>query len=193
MNEERTPKVKEVAKRYYSQKSVQKALLETAKQREAVPLYFDAFGKRPDILLYEEDIKNLVVKGATSFHCSEERWKDALKLSVGMSKTELDSLRSDWDFLIDVDCKFLDYSKITAALLMEALYFHNVQTFGIKFSGGTGFHICIAAEAFPKQIFDIQLKDYFPDAARFMLEYLKQMIEKELAARIEELDSIDEI
>lgn len=186
-------KIKEISRRYYRQRSVQKALLETSKQREVVPLYYDIFGKRPDIILYEGDIRSLVEKGATSFHCSEERWSDPLKLRSDLSKAELDGLRVGWDFIIDVDCKFIEYSKIITSLLTEALYFHNVQNFGLKFSGGTGFHLCVASEAFPKEIFGIQLKDYFPDAARFMLEYLKQMIRKELSSRIQDLDSLNEI
>ncbi|OYT41310.1 hypothetical protein B6U80_01600 [Candidatus Pacearchaeota archaeon ex4484_26] len=186
-------KIKRIAKRYYSQKSIQKVMFETAKDREVVPLYFDSFGKRPDAIIYEGDIKSLIDKGATSFHCSEERWKDPLKLEVGLSKTELNNLRKGWDFLIDIDCKFIEYSKMTASLLRDAFYFHNIQTFGIKFSGGTGFHLCVASEAFPKEIFGIKLKDYFPEAARFMLDYLKSMIEKELSVRIQERDSIKEI
>lgn len=186
-------KLKEISKRYYKQKSVQRALLETALNREVVPLYYDVFGKRPDTIMYEEDIKSLISRGATSFHCSEERWKDPLKLSLNLSKKELDDLRDGWDFLIDVDCKFIEYSKITASLLTEALYFHNIQTFGVKFSGGTGFHICVAYEAFPKKIFDIELKNQFPEIARLLLEYLKQMIKKELASRILDLDSLKEI
>jgi len=193
MMKEKGEKLKQIAKRYYSQKSVQRAIFETAKQREVVPLYFDNFGKRPDSIIYEGDIKSLIERGATSFHCSEERWNDPLKLAVGMSKKEMDDLRVGWDFLIDIDCKFIEDSKITAALLRDALYFHNIQTFGLKFSGGTGFHLCVASEAFPKKISNIELKNYFPDAARFMLEYLKRMIEKELASRIQEQDTINEI
>lgn len=189
----KSEKAKDIAKKYYLQKSIQRVMLETAKQREVVPLYYDSFGKRPDAIIYEGDIKSLVDRGATSFHCSEERWKDPLKLGVGMTKTELDELREGWDFLIDIDCKFIEYSKITASLLVDALYFHNIQTFGLKFSGGTGFHLCVASEAFPKEIFSIKLQDYFPDAARFMLEYLKRMIEKGLSLRIQEIDTISEI
>lgn len=186
-------RLKEISRRFYSQKSVQRALLETAKNREVVPRYYDIFGKRPDALFYEGDLKSLINNGATSFHCSEERWKDPLKLKVELSKQELDGLRAGWDFLIDVDCKFIEYSKTTASLLAEALFFHNIQTFGLKFSGGTGFHLCVAYEAFPKEIFGIELSKYFPDAAKAMLEYLRQMIKKELASRIQDLDSIKEI
>lgn len=186
-------KIKEIARRYYLQKSVQKAMLEMAKQREIVPLYYDSFGKRPDILVYAGDIKSLVGEGATSFHCSEERWQDPLKLRVDLTKQELDELRVGWDFIIDVDCKFIEYSKVTAALLVESLYFHNVQNFGVKFSGGTGFHIAVAQEAFPKEIFSRELRLQFPSAAKAMLEYLKQMIHDELASRIKDLDSMNEI
>ncbi len=186
-------KFKELSRRYYRQRSVQKALLETAKQREVVPRYYDSFGKRPDILLYEGDIRSLVERGATSFHCSEERWEDPLKLKAGLSKQELDELRVGWDLLIDVDCKFIEYSKVAAALLRDALYFHKIQTFGVKFSGGTGFHFCVASEAFPKEISGKAMKYYFPDGARAILDYLSEMIKPKLSSRIEDLDSIREI
>ena len=160
---------------------------------EVAPRYFNTFGTRPDILLYDGDVESLANRGATSFHCSEERWKDPLKLKVELGRQELDSLREGWDFIIDIDCKFIEYSKLTASLLIKALQFHGVNTFGLKFSGGTGFHLCVAYEAFPKMIYGKDLRLLFPDAARAMLDYLKRIIEKELAARLQDLDSMREI
>lgn len=186
-------RIKEAAARYYRQRAVKKALVEAARGREIAPRYFNAFGTRPDILLYDGDVESLANRGATSFHCSEERWRDPLKLKVELSRQELDSLREGWDFLIDIDCKFIEYSKITASLLIKALRFHGVNTFGIKFSGGTGFHLCVAYEAFPKTIYGRELRLQFPDAARAMLDYLKRIIEKELASRLQDLDSAREI
>ncbi|MEK6852999.1 MAG: DNA primase small subunit domain-containing protein [Nanoarchaeota archaeon] len=185
--------LRDITKRFYSRKDVQRVILKTAKNREVAVRYGENFGRRPDTLNYENDIFELAKRGATSFHCSEERWKDPLKLTAQMSKSELEELRTEWDLLIDIDCKYLEYSKTAASLIVEALHFHNIQNFGIKFSGGTGFHIGIPFESFPKSIDNVKIKNYFPDGARLILEYLKDMIKKELASRIMELETTREI
>ena len=60
---------------YYSKQEVQKAIFEFSRHKEVCPRYFEGFGKRPDVLQYPGDIFELVKKGATSFHCSEEIWQ----------------------------------------------------------------------------------------------------------------------
>ena len=66
-------KVQIIDQSYYSRKEVQEAIYNFCKNRETVPRYLEGFGKRPDVLDYPTDILALVKKGATSFHCSEER------------------------------------------------------------------------------------------------------------------------
>ena len=60
-----------------------------------------------------------------------------------MSRQEQDELRQGWDLLVDIDSKYLDYSKIAAELIAEALEFHNVKNYAIKFSGSKGMHIIV--------------------------------------------------
>ncbi|MFA5084603.1 MAG: hypothetical protein WC475_04480, partial [Candidatus Paceibacterota bacterium] len=93
----------------------------------------------------------------------------------------------------DIDCKFPEYSKIAAFLLTEAFYFHNMRNFGLKFSGGSGFHLGISFKAFPKIINGIKISEFFPDGPRMIAAYLKDMISKDLASRMLEISTIQEI
>jgi len=70
-----------------------------------------------------------------------------------MREEEFDNLREGGDFLIDIDSKYLDYSKISAQLLIQALEFHGVKNMGIKFSGSKGFHIIVPWKSFPKEVY----------------------------------------
>jgi len=114
-------------------------------------------------------------------------------LKTEMSKEELDKLRIGWDLIIDIDSKYLEYNKIAAELLVEALKFHNIKNMGVKFSGGTGFHVGLSFKAFPKKIQSLNIKDFFPEGPRLIASYLKEMIKKPLSERILSLNSLSEI
>jgi hypothetical protein len=186
-------KLRDIARSYYARRDIQKALADQAQNKEIVPIYVEAFGKRPDTAEYPQDIANIAAKGATSFHCSEELWGNPLELSSSLSTIQLDKLRIGWDLLLDIDCKFLEYSKIAAWLVCEALYFHGIRNFGLKFSGGSGFHIGLSFKAFPSVVHDIDIKNFFPQGPRLIAAYLKEMIKKDLAQRILELSTVKEI
>lgn len=170
--------------KHYSRKDVQEEMVRVAKDREIAVRFNDSFGKRPDIIQYGEDIIEFVKRGATSFHSSEERWKDPLSLTPTMKKKELNELRSGWDLIFDIDSKFLEFSKITSDLIIKALLYHGVESFSIKFSGNKGFHISIPYEAFPRRINKNNIKDLFPDAARIIARYLMEFIKKPVGAKI---------
>ena len=107
---------------FYSRKDIQKAIVNASQNKEiAVKYATGGFGKRPDILNFENDVFELAKKGATSFHVSEELWSNPLLIKTGMTQAQADKLRIGWDFIIDIDTKFIDYSKITALSLIEAL------------------------------------------------------------------------
>ncbi len=127
-------RIRSITKLYYSNPEIQETLFEFSKNREISPRYFEGFGKRPDSFQYPGDIFELVKKGATSFHCSEELWKDPLAIKTGMSQEEMNNLRLGWDLLIDIDSKYFDYSKVMAELIIKMLEFHGVKNIGIKFS-----------------------------------------------------------
>jgi DNA primase catalytic subunit len=179
--------------RFYSDKGIQEQLIASAKQREVVARYNDRVGARPDSISYPADIMDMVNKGATSFHYSVERWSNPLALIQEASKKDLDKLRIGWDLILDVDCKHVEYSKICAQLLVEALEFHSIKNYSVKFSGGTGFHIGVPFESFPNKINNREIAMEYPEGPRTIAFYLKQMIKNHLGERILDFESIKEI
>lgn len=164
--------------RYYSKPAICKELVRYAENREVAVQFTDTFGKRPDVLQLPSDVINAVRRGATSFHCSEERWQNPLALKQESTKKELDDLRIGWDLIIDVDCKNFEWSTICAKLLLESLNFHEVKCASIKFSGGTGWHIGLPGIA----LSDERLA--FPETPQIIAQYLKEFIRPHLANRI---------
>jgi len=168
--------------RYYSQPEIVEELIRYATNREVVAKFGEIFGKRPDILQFPKDVIRQVRMGATSWHASEELWSDPLQLRPELEKKDLDKLRIGFDLVLDIDCKILEWSKICAKLLCEALDLHNVQ-YDVKFSGGSGFHIGIPWEALYS---GEQLP--FPDTAQIVARYLKEYIRNKLAQKLIELE-----
>jgi len=166
-------RIRKITNFYYSKPEIQNYLFEFSKNREISPRYFEGFGKRPDSFEYKNDIFELVKKGATSFHCSEELWENPLNLETGMSERELNDLRLGWDLLIDIDCKWFDYAKIAARTIVETFKQHGIRNVGVKFSGSKGFHILIPWKAFPKEISGIPIKNLFPELPRKLIAYLR--------------------
>jgi hypothetical protein len=177
-------RIREITLIYYSRQDVRKVLFEFSKNRECIPRYFEGFGKRPDNFQYDSDILEHVKRGATSFHSSEELWKDPLEISTELSKKEFDELRIGWDLLLDIDSPYLEYSKIYAELLIDTLKFHGIKNIGVKFSGSKGFHIIIPWKAFPKEIYSQKTKDMFPEWPRIICQYLAESIQKKLEEKI---------
>ena len=167
------PKLNLVLSMYYSRKDVQEEICKFCQNREAVPRYGEGFGKRPDYLEYPSEVMQHVRKGATSFHCSEEIWQNPMEIAKEMEKEQLDTLRQGWDLLIDIDCKWFDYSKKAAQSIVSVLERHGVKNIGIKFSGSTGFHIIVPWKAFPKDINGVSVKDLFPELPRQIAAYLR--------------------
>ena len=154
-------RIKAITKLYYSNPRIQEALVKFAKDREVVPRYFEAFGKRPDILQYPSDVMGAVKKGATSFHGSEELWSDALQLSSEITQEQMSLLRKGWDLLIDIDSRYFDLSKEAAKLVIEFLEKYGIKNCGIKFSGSKGMHIIVSGKAFPDEYLGQKMKDCF--------------------------------
>ncbi len=185
---------KSILLNHYKREDIQREIIENAKNREIAIKFGDkGFGKRPDILAYPKDILELAKKGATSFHASEELWKNPLQLSPMMKRKDLENLRIGWDLVLDIDCKVLDYSKITTHLLVRAIRSYGINSVSCKFSGGTGFHIGIPFESFPKTIHKKETRLWFPDGARAIAFYLKERIKERLSSELLKNYSITEI
>lgn len=179
---------------YYSGKGIAKAILSIADGREVVPRYRNgAFGKRPQILQFKKELKDLVWEGVTSFHASEERWTNPVLLSQKSGRREMDSIRVGWDLILDIDTKFFNYARACTELIVDALRFHGLSSYSIKFSGGTGFHIGIPFEAFPSKVSSDETKKMFPEIPQIIAMYLRKMIKNHLSERILEIDPVDRI
>jgi len=166
---------------WYSRESVQKAILEIAKNREVVSVFQDSkFGKRPDMLNYPGDILQAVAQGTISFHGSVERWQQPMKLDVGLTKPDLDAMRVGWDVFIDPDVESFEIGKIVVKQLIEAFKDHGVKSYSIKFSGGKGFHIGIPFESLPEKINTVSASSMYPDLLQKIIEYLKHYMEDHL-------------
>ncbi len=184
---EKEKRIRKMTQIYYSKPEVQKAIFEFCENRETIPRFFEGFGKRPDSLQYPNDVFELVKKGATSFHCSEEIWQDPLKLVTGMSEKQANELRTGWDLIIDIDSKYIDYSKIFAELTINLLRFHGIKNIGIKFSGSKGFHIIVPWKAFPKEVAGEKVSDKFPEYPRAITNYLAAKTKTKLIEKVSEL------
>jgi len=183
-------RVRNLTSLYYSKPEVQKAIFDFSEGREVTPRYFDGFGKRPDSLQYKGDVFELIKKGATSLHCSEEIWEDPLKIETGMNRKQMDELRTGWDLLLDIDSKYFDYSRVFAKIVVKILHFYGIKNFGIKFSGSKGFHIIVPSKAFPREINGVKTSDMFPEWPRIMTQFIMDLSKKELVDGVTELTKL---
>ncbi|MBT7238082.1 hypothetical protein HN865_04470, partial [Candidatus Woesearchaeota archaeon] len=162
---------------YYSKNEIKTEIAFNSQKREISVMHgLGKFGKRPDIIQFENDIVELVKRGATSFHISEEHWSNPLELKPGMKKKDLDSLRRGWDFVLDIDSPDLEDSKKISHYLIEAMKFHDVKNMSVKFSGNKGFHIAIPFKTFPSKVNEIEIINLFPEGPKIIAEYLTEMI-----------------
>jgi len=175
---------------YYSRKDVQEALLEVAKNREVVGVFANGnFGKRPNVLLYPDDIIEMVKEGVVSFHGSVERWSNPMALESGMIKQEMDRIRIGWDLIIDPDCPDFEIAKLTVKIILEALKDHSINNYSVKMTGGKSFHIGIPFEIFPEKINLVKTVTLYPDLPQKIMEYLKDYVKERVKEEIIALDN----
>ena len=119
--------------KFYKRVDIRKEIIRVAEDKEIAIKYGEkGFGKRPDIIRYEDDILELAKKGATYFHCSEENWENPLSISTELNKRELTDLRKGWDLVLDIDCALLEYSKIAAFYTVKVLKHYDIKSITCK-------------------------------------------------------------
>lgn len=170
-----------IIREYYFRKDIQKAILSAAKDREIVGIYKNGnFGKRPNILQYENDVEEMVKSGIISFHGSVERWSNPMMLRAGMLPKDQDELRIGWDLIIDPDCPDFDLAKISVKTIVETLKDHGIKSYFIKMTGGKSFHVGIPFESFPKTINSKPIETLYPDLAKKVILYIRNYIKEPL-------------
>jgi hypothetical protein len=163
--------------KHYKRRDIQEAMIIAAENREVAVKYGDkGFGKRPDMLQYPSDVLEFAKSGATSFHVSEERWRNVMQISTGMKRVELDALRQGWDLVIDIDCPLWNYSKYITHLVVQEIKHHGITSVTVKFSGNKGFHIAVPFEAFPHEVNGKPTAMLFPDGVRRIALYIADRI-----------------
>ncbi|MFH0929382.1 MAG: DNA primase small subunit domain-containing protein [Candidatus Aenigmatarchaeota archaeon] len=175
--------------KYYSRDDIQKEITMIAKGREVVgSLENGSFLSRPDIIVYPNDIMERVKKGVVSFHCSVERWTQPMQLSTELSPKEINSMRSGFDFIIDIDAK----AKLEHAVVGTRVVYNFLKDMGvmptIKFSGSRGFHIAIAKEAFPEKIDFKEISKRYPEIPRTLAEYIRYSVKERLLEELIEME-----
>jgi len=176
---------------YYKRRDIQEEMIIAAKDREVAVRFGDRFGKRPDVLNNPADILELAKQKATSFHISEEIWRNPLQLNPNMKKHDMESLRTGWDLVLDIDCGIFEYSRIAARQIIKVLKSHDIKSASCKFSGNKGFHLGIPFESFPETIDSQKTSTLFPDAARRMAFYIKERIKKPVGIEIMKFENDD--
>lgn len=166
---------------YYSREDVQEILFRISRNREVVGVFKNgSYGTRPNTLIYSNDILAMVREGAVEFHCSLERWSQPMSLK----ENNYSELRIGWDLILDLDCEIFEHGKIAAKILGKALKIHGIKGFSIKFTGGTGFHLGIPWECFPKTINYQSTVKLFPEIPRIIGLYLKEFIKEKLESTL---------
>ncbi|MBU5678628.1 MAG: hypothetical protein KQA36_01905 [Candidatus Aenigmarchaeota archaeon] len=178
---------------YYSREDILEVLLKIAKGREFVGAFSNgAYSKRPSIVQYPSDIIHMIEDGITSFHCSVERWKNPMLLSI--DKRNYNELRNGFDFLIDIDSKIgIEAAKICANLVCNLLKSYGIKSYGIKFSGSRGFHIIVPFEAFPEEINYEKLANQYPRIPKILSEFIREKIKDELLEKLVEKYSLKKL
>lgn len=164
--------------RHYKRRDIQEEIALHAQNREVAFRYGGrGFGSRPDIIAYPNDVLEAVKHGASSFHCSEERWSDPLALVPGMRPQEFEELRIGWDLVLDIDCPHWEHAKIVTDLLIKALQKKGISSISCKFSGNKGFHIGVPFETFPAEVHSKPTESWFPDGVHRIARYLAYLID----------------
>ena len=179
--------------KYYSRRDIQEEIYRFAQNRElAVKYKAEFYGKRPLILSFPSEIGEYARQGVTSFHVSLERWSNPLLLE---KQAKLDDIRIGWDLIFDLDCKYVEYSKIAAKLIKKLFKIFGIRHYWIKFSGGSGFHIILPYETFPEMYGDKNIVLSYPEAAREVVEFIKNSIRDDLKKELLKFEdgSVDKI
>jgi len=170
---------------YYSRDFITRAISAAAAGREAVGVYAGGhYDSRPNVIQFAADVAQLAHKGVTSFHISVERWRYPMQLGKAATNSgnsspavSYDTLRTGWDFVVDIDSKLgLEESMVAARLICQLFEKYGIKQYGLKFSGRRGWHLCLPWEALPKQIDYKPAEIGYPEIPRILSRFIRLRI-----------------
>lgn len=166
---------------YYSRDDVKNFLFNFGKDREVVGVFRSGgFSKRPNVIIYPNDVLAMVKTGIIEFHGSLEHWSQPMSLK----SDNYDQLRTGWDLVLDIDCKLFEHGKIASEAFMWGLKRCDLKGASIKFTGGTGFHIGIPWISLPKEVDYKPTAKQYPDLARTIALYLKEIARERFEGKL---------
>jgi DNA-directed RNA polymerase subunit RPC12/RpoP len=135
------------------------------------------FAKRPNAIEYPSDVIEFAKNRASSFHISEEHWKNPWALSSSLKRKELDELRDGWDLVLDLDFPVWEPTKLITHFVIRALRDHGINSISCKFSGNKGFHVGVPFKAFPSSVLNQKTTDLFPEGPKKIMNYIVNYID----------------
>lgn len=181
-----SPAKKAYIKEYYKQDAIVEEMVRVAEFREFAPTYPWGYGSRPDAVNFPGDFLSFVEEGAVAFHGSVEIWKNPHLIDTVDNH---DNIRTGWDLVMDIDCdESMEYAKIAAVKILEALEDFGVEHHSVKFSGNRGFHIGVRREAFPDKIEGRTMAEWYPDLPQAIVDFLRNELKEELVMAFLDID-----
>ncbi len=175
---------------YYSREDVKNFIFNFSKGREVTGVFRSGgFSQRPNVIQYSDDIPAMVKTGIIEFHGSLEHWSQPMNLK----SDNQDKLRTGWDLILDIDCKLFEHGKIASEAFIWGLKKHDIKGVSIKFTGGTGFHIGIPWESFPKEVDYKPTARQYPRLAITIGRYLKYRVRERLEKNILKNFSVEDL
>jgi DNA primase catalytic subunit len=176
---------------YYSNEFVLGQLVENAKNKEVAGTFLDgAYGQRPNILQYKNDVLQMVKSGVVSFHYSVEHWKNPMAVRPETYEQQ----RLGWDMILDIDTKLgIEEAKTTVEMILKLLEKYGIKKYGIKFSGRRGFHISLPWMMFPKEIDYKKTEAMYPELPKIIAGFVRKEISETLMKELIRMKSAKEL
>ena len=176
---------------YYSRNDIAERIANDAKNREVGAVFLNgSFDRRPNVIQYKNDVKEMAKNGISSFHLSVEHWKNPMSLRPD----NYAELRSGFDIVIDIDSKLgIEEAQAAAVMICDLMKKYGIKNCGIKFSGSRGFHVCIPWSMLPKEIDYKKTEKLYPEIPRSVCGFVRKEISDGLLNEIKKRKSAQEL
>ena len=172
-----------VEKHYYSQEVLQAILAQCGPYRE-VAVESNGVFRRNLVLRALSDFDSINLTQPSAFFASVEQFQQPERLSG----EEASSLRTDWDYAIDIDSLDGDFREVKD---VASLFFRDVilpmfelKTYRMKFSGRKGIHIVIPGDSFFLAISPTEYAAAYPIVPLQITKFFSTMLPPESLAKL---------